>query len=33
MRSLLVYLPPGLTEADIKLMNKDWKVIGGRKIR
>ena len=33
MRRLLVYLPPGLTEADIKLMNKDWEVIGGRKIR
>ena len=26
-----IYLPGGLTEADIKLMNKDWKLIGGRK--
>ena len=25
-----IYLPSGLTEADIKLMNKDWKLIGGR---
>jgi hypothetical protein len=33
MRRLLVYLPPGLTEADIKLMNKDWKLIGGQKKR
>lgn len=28
-----IYLPSGLTEADIKLMNKDWKLIGGRKKR
>ena len=26
-----IYLASGLTEADIKLMNKDWKLIGGRK--
>jgi hypothetical protein len=26
-----IYLPSGLTEGDIKLMNKDWKLIGGRK--
>ncbi len=26
-----IYLGSGLTEADIKLMNKDWKLIGGRK--
>jgi hypothetical protein len=26
-----VYLASGLTEADIKSMNKDWKLIGGRK--
>jgi hypothetical protein len=26
-----LYLASGLTEADIKLMNKDWKLIGGRK--
>ena len=26
-----MYLASGLTEADIKLMNKDWKLIGGRK--
>ncbi len=26
-----IYLPGGLTEADIKLMNKDWKLIGGKK--
>ncbi len=25
-----IYLGSGLTEADIKLMNKDWKLIGGR---
>lgn len=23
-----IYLPSGLTEADIKLMNKDWKLMG-----
>jgi hypothetical protein len=23
-----IYLPSGLTKADIKLMNKDWKLIG-----
>lgn len=26
-----IYLASGLTEADIKLMNKDWKLIGVRK--
>jgi hypothetical protein len=26
-----IYLASGLTDADIKLMNKDWKLIGGRK--
>jgi hypothetical protein len=26
-----IYLASGLTETDIKLMNKDWKLIGGRK--
>ena len=26
-----IYLPSGLTAADIKSMNKDWKLIGGRK--
>ena len=26
-----IYLGSGLTEADIKLMNKDWKLIGGKK--
>ena len=26
-----IYLASGLTEADIKLMNKDWKLIGGKK--
>ena len=26
-----IYLGSGLTEADIKLMNKDWILIGGRK--
>lgn len=26
-----LYLGSGLTEDDIKLMNKDWKLIGGRK--
>ena len=26
-----MYLPSGLTEADIKLMNKDWKLLGGKK--
>jgi hypothetical protein len=26
-----IYIPSGLTEADIKLMNKDWKLRGGRK--
>ncbi|MEP7250078.1 MAG: hypothetical protein ABI787_09910 [Spartobacteria bacterium] len=26
-----IYLPGGLTEADIKLMNKDWKLLGKRK--
>ena len=26
-----IYLPSGLTEADIKLMNKDWKLIRARK--
>lgn len=26
-----IYLPSGLSETDIKLMNKDWKLIGGRK--
>lgn len=25
-----IYIPSGLTEADIKLMNKDWKLRGGR---
>ncbi len=28
-----IYLPSGLSEADIKLMAKDWKIIGGRKKR
>ncbi len=28
-----IYLPSGLTEADIRLMNKDWKLIGGQKKR
>ena len=27
------YLPSGLTESDIRLMNRDWKLIGGRKKR
>jgi hypothetical protein len=26
-----VYLPSGLTEADIRLMNKDWKLLGRQK--
>ncbi len=26
-----LYLGSGLTEQDIKLMNKDWKLIGGKK--
>jgi len=26
-----IYLPSGLTETDIKLMNKDWKLIGGKR--
>ncbi|HXA08475.1 MAG TPA: hypothetical protein VNW28_00745, partial [Chthoniobacterales bacterium] len=26
-----IYLASGLTEADIKSMNRDWKLIGGRK--
>ncbi|MEO5754416.1 MAG: hypothetical protein ABIR38_06885 [Chthoniobacterales bacterium] len=26
-----IYLASGLTEEDIKLMNKDWKLIGGKK--
>jgi hypothetical protein len=26
-----IYLASGLTEADIRLMNRDWKLIGGRK--
>ena len=26
-----MYLASGLTEADIKLMNKDWKLLGGKK--
>ena len=26
-----IYLASGLTEADIKLMNKDWKLLGKRK--
>ncbi len=26
-----IYLPGGLTEADIKLMHKDWKLLGKRK--
>jgi hypothetical protein len=26
-----IYLRSGLNEEDIKLMNKDWKLIGGRK--
>jgi hypothetical protein len=26
-----IYLASGLTSADIKLMTKDWKLIGGRK--
>ena len=26
-----IYLPAGLTEADIKLMAKDWKLLGGPK--
>ncbi|CAN5487482.1 hypothetical protein BH18VER2_BH18VER2_12490 [soil metagenome] len=26
-----IYLASGLTEADLKLMNKDWKLIGGKK--
>ncbi len=26
-----IYLPSGLAAADIKLMAKDWKIIGGRK--
>jgi hypothetical protein len=26
-----IYLPSGLTETDIKLMNKDWKLLGRRK--
>jgi hypothetical protein len=26
-----IYLPSGLTAADIKSMDKDWKLIGGRK--
>ncbi len=26
-----IYLASGLTEADIKLMHKDWKLIGGKK--
>ena len=26
-----LYLASGLTEADIKLMNKDWKLLGGKK--
>jgi hypothetical protein len=26
-----IYIPSGLTGADIKLMNKDWKLRGGRK--
>ncbi len=26
-----IFLPSGLTEADIMLMNKDWKLIGGWK--
>ncbi len=26
-----LYLASGLTEADIKLMNKDWKLMGGKK--
>ena len=25
-----MYLASGLTEADIKLMNKDWKLLGGK---
>jgi hypothetical protein len=33
MRRLLIFLPSGLTKADLKLMNKDWKLIGGRKKR
>jgi hypothetical protein len=26
-----IYLPAGLTETDIKLMNKDWKLLGHTK--
>jgi hypothetical protein len=26
-----IYLASGLTETDIKLMNKDWKLIGGKR--
>ena len=28
-----IYLPSGVTESDIRLMNRDWKLIGGRKKR
>jgi hypothetical protein len=29
----IIYLPSGLTEADLKLMNKDWKLLGRQKGR